>query len=96
MEQVGTVARKTPSGELVYHELFELDEHEKAEWPWASHRMGLTPRFEQSHPLFSSCPVGIKEGCKFQLLLAYKNDTRHADDQWKIISYTIHQRKAVA
>lgn len=92
---VGTVVRKV-AGRLVYHELFELEDWEREEWPWATHRMSLTPFFEQSSPLFVSCPVGIKEGCKYQILLACgKEDSRHPSDQWKIDEFNVFEGSKV-
>lgn len=49
MAVVGTAIRKV-AGRLVYHDLFQLEGWEKELWPWATHRMALTPRFEQTSP----------------------------------------------
>ena len=89
MEHVGSVRRKL-DGMRVFHDLFKLEPWEEAEWPWATHRMSLTPSKEQHDPLFSSCPVALKPGTKFQLMLCYSAEAgRHAHDQWKIEDFRI-------
>jgi hypothetical protein len=79
------------NGRRRYHQLFDLEDWEKKEWPWATHRMSLTPSYDQTSPLFSSCPVGIKEGTKYQMLLNLEGESRTPDDQWKVEAFTFRE-----
>jgi hypothetical protein len=55
--------------------------------------MGTTD-YPQDDPLFSSCPVGIKPGTKFQLLLNLQGESDAPDAQWKIESFELDQAAA--
>lgn len=89
MRELGTATFKH-SGRIHYHTLYELNDFDRREFPWATHRMSLRNNSYQRDPLFTSCPVAIKAGTKYQLMLAYGEDSM-PNDQWKLEHFKLYE-----